>query len=109
MTASANGRSGGVPEKFVACQAGLGHDAAPHQMPYREIVMSADQANARVQKHRKAMRLAGLRPVRIWVPDTRRPGFDLECQRQSLLVAQADAADVDLQRFMDEALDDLPG
>ena len=71
--------------------------------------MSADQANARLQRHRKAMRLAGLRLVQIWVPDTRLPGFDLECQRQSLLVAQADAADVELQRFMDEALDDLPG
>ncbi len=71
--------------------------------------MSADQAHTRVQKHRKAMRLAGLRPVQIWVPDTRRPGFDLECQRQSRLVARADAADAELQRFMDEALDDLPG
>jgi len=43
------------------------------------------------------------------VPDTALPEFDLECQRQSRLVAQADAADVELQRFMDEALDDLPG
>jgi hypothetical protein len=71
--------------------------------------MPADQANTRAQKRRKAMRLAGLRPVRIWVPDTRRPEFALECQRQSLLVAQTDAADIELQRFMDGALDDLPG
>ena len=71
--------------------------------------MTAAHVNAKAQKHRKTLRLAGLRPVRIWVPDTRRPGFDLECQRQSRLVAQADAADVELQRFMDEALDDLPG
>ena len=69
--------------------------------------MPADQANTRAQKRRKAMRLAGLRPVRIWVPDTRRPEFALECQRQSQLVAQADAADAELQHFMDEALDDL--
>jgi hypothetical protein len=34
LTASANGRSGGMPEKFVACQAGLGHDDALNQMPY---------------------------------------------------------------------------
>lgn len=43
------------------------------------------------------------------VPDTALPEFALECQRQSQMVAQAEAADVELQRSMDEALDDLPG
>ena len=38
----------------------------------------------RVQKHRAALRAAGLRPVQIWVPDTRRAGFAEECRRQSL-------------------------
>ena len=52
---------------------------------------------------------AGLRPVQIWVPDTRRPGFAEECRRQSRLVAAADAADADLDAFLDAALDDLPG
>lgn len=37
----------------------------------------------RVQKHRAAMRAAGLRLVQIWVPDTRREGFAEECRRQS--------------------------
>lgn len=37
----------------------------------------------RVQKHRMALRAAGLRPVQIWVPDTRRAGFAEECHRQS--------------------------
>lgn len=36
--------------------------------------------------------MAGLRPVQIWVPDTRRPDFAEECRRQSRLVAQADRA-----------------
>lgn len=40
--------------------------------------------SARVQKHRDALRAAGLRPVQIWVPDTRRAGFAEECRRQSL-------------------------
>ena len=40
----------------------------------------------RVQKHRIALREAGLRPVQIWVPDTRRTGFAEECRRQSLLL-----------------------
>jgi len=65
--------------------------------------------NSRVQKHRDALRMAGLRPVQIWVPDTRLPGFAQECRRQSRLAAGADAADPDLQRFMDDALVDVDG
>ena len=65
--------------------------------------------NARVQKHRDALRAAGLRPVQIWVPDTRGPGFAQECRRQSQLAAPADAADDDLQRLMDNALADVDG
>ena len=42
--------------------------------------------SVRVQKHRAALRESGLRPVQIWVPDTRRPGFAEECRRQSLLL-----------------------
>lgn len=38
----------------------------------------------RLQKHRIGLRAAGLRPVQIWVPDTRRAGFAEECSRQSL-------------------------
>jgi len=37
-----------------------------------------------VLKHRAALRASGLRPVQIWVPDTRRAGFAEECRRQSL-------------------------
>ncbi|WP_153145830.1 antitoxin MazE family protein [Dechloromonas sp. H13] len=40
----------------------------------------------RVQKHRTGLRASGLRPVQIWVPDTRRPGFAEECRRQSHLL-----------------------
>lgn len=65
--------------------------------------------NSRVQKHRDALRSAGLRPVQIWVPDTRRPNFAEECRRQSRLVAEADKADTDLHHLMDEALADLDG
>ena len=68
--------------------------------------------NARVQKHRDALRLAGLRPVQLWVPDTRRPDFTEECRRQSRLAAQADIADLadtDLQQVLDDALADIDG
>jgi hypothetical protein len=61
----------------------------------------------RVRKRRDELRKAGLRPVQIWVPDTRRPGFADECRRQSLVVTAADAADQDLAAFLDATLDDL--
>ena len=63
----------------------------------------------RVQKRRDALRMAGLRPVQIWVPDTRRPDFAAECSRQSMLAAKADIADVDMLDFMDAALADVDG
>lgn len=63
----------------------------------------------RVQKRREALRMAGLRPIQIWVPDTRRPGFAEECRRQSKLASQADRADVEMMDFMDEALSDVDG
>lgn len=61
----------------------------------------------RVEKRRQALRAAGLRPVQIWVPDTRQPGFAEECRRQALAVAAADAADNQLGSFLDAALADL--
>ena len=71
--------------------------------------METANVNSRVQKHRDALRMAGLRPVQIWVPDTRRPDFAEECRRQCLLVTQADRADTVMQQFMDEALADVDG
>jgi hypothetical protein len=61
----------------------------------------------RVQKHREHLRASGLRPLQIWVPDTRKRGFAEECKRQSLIVAKADKADTALQDFLDLALDDI--
>lgn len=58
----------------------------------------------RVQKHRQSLREAGLRPVQIWVPDTRRPGFAAECRRQSLSVA-GKADEVEHQRWLAQVAD----
>lgn len=71
--------------------------------------MRTTPVNARVQKHRDALRMAGLRPVQIWVPDTRRANFAEECRRQCLLVAQSDQSDASMQTLIDEALSDLDG
>ncbi len=80
-----------------------------HATALRRDELANTPVNARVQRHRDALRLAGLRPVQIWVPDTRRPDFAQECRRQSRLVAEADSADRDLLHVMDEALTDVDG
>ncbi|MGD0763063.1 MAG: antitoxin MazE family protein [Roseiarcus sp.] len=69
----------------------------------------ASSTAARVRKRRAALRQAGLRPVQIWVPDTRRPGFAEECRRQSRLAAEADLADADLGEFLNAALANVDG
>ena len=58
----------------------------------------------RVQKRRASLRAAGLRPVQIWVPDTRNPAFEQECRRQSQCAAEADLADDGLLDLLDESL-----
>jgi hypothetical protein len=45
----------------------------------------------RVSDHRKRLRMQGLRPIQIWVPDVRSAAFADEARRQSLAVAMADA------------------
>ncbi|NNM58681.1 MAG: antitoxin MazE family protein [Legionellales bacterium] len=42
----------------------------------------------RVKNHRDKLRFAGLRPIQLWVPDTRQQGFEAECQRQSMLLSR---------------------
>ncbi|MFN3319553.1 MAG: antitoxin MazE family protein [Allorhizobium sp.] len=67
----------------------------------------AASVGRRVQKRRESLRAQGLRPVQIWLPDTRSSGFAEECARQAKLTAEMDAADGDLNAFLDEALADL--
>jgi hypothetical protein len=71
--------------------------------------MSTTDDNARGQKYRESLHSAGLRPVQIWVPDTRRPDFADECRRQALLVAQADRNDAARRQVMEAALKDVDG
>ena len=58
----------------------------------------------RVSEHRRRLRDRGLRPVQIWVPDTRRPGFAEECRRQSLSV-RGDPLERDTLQFIEDAAD----
>ncbi len=59
---------------------------------------------ARVQKHRAGLRAAGLRPVQIWVPDTRRSDFAAECRRQSLALS-ADPHETGMLGWLEAAAD----
>jgi hypothetical protein len=71
--------------------------------------MTRKSTNARVQKHREALRQAGLRPVQIWVPDTRRTDFARQCRNQSQRVAVADRADAEMLEFLEEVMVDVDG
>ena len=54
----------------------------------------------RVRRRRDKLRAAGLRPVQIWVPDTRATGFAEECARQARVIRDAETPE---SRAEDEA------
>jgi hypothetical protein len=58
----------------------------------------------RVQKHRNSLRKSGLRPIQIWVPDTRSKGFQQECHRQSKLLKN-DAQESEILNWIDSVSD----
>lgn len=62
--------------------------------------MSDIGSRRRVREHRARLREQGLRPVQIWVPDVRAPGFAEEAHRQSRAVAVSEQAQHD-QNFVD--------
>ncbi|KRF20960.1 hypothetical protein ASG90_00640 [Nocardioides sp. Soil797] len=58
----------------------------------------------RVKRHRQRLRDQGMRPIQIWVPDTRAPSFANEAHRQSLLAAN-DPDTADAQEFIESTSD----
>ncbi len=58
----------------------------------------------KMQRYRNKLRAAGLRPVQVWVADTRAPGFAEECRRQSRLVSEH-ASEQDIMEFLENAQD----
>ena len=52
-----------------------------------------------MNKRAAALRAAGLRPIEIWVPDTRRTGFAEECRRQCLTLRNDPQEQDTLQRL----------
>ena len=60
--------------------------------------------NDRVRKHREALRMAGLRPVQLWVPDTRQPSFAALCREQSARLAN-DPQEAEILEWIEEISD----
>ena len=54
----------------------------------------------RVRGYRERLRRQGLRPLQLWVPDTRSPSFAAEAHRQAAAVAASPGA-ADDQAFID--------
>ena len=60
---------------------------------------------SRMASYRQRMRSAGLRPVQLWVPDTRDAAFVDSCRRQARAVAAYDPAGDELLDFVEAARD----
>jgi hypothetical protein len=57
------------------------------------------------ERYRERMRVAGLRPVQIWVSDTRAPDFETECRRQAERINAAAWTEEDALAFIAAASD----
>ena len=58
----------------------------------------------RVRKHRDQLRADGLKPIQIWVPDTRSESFRQKCERESLSLT-ADPLEADTLAWIAEVAD----
>jgi len=54
----------------------------------------------KMRSHRARLHAQGLRPIQLWVPDTRTPEFAERAHRDSLAVARSQHAEED-QAFVD--------
>jgi hypothetical protein len=61
-------------------------------------------SQAKVSAHRRRLRAQGLRPIQIWLPDMRAPGFKAQAHCQSVAVATSPQANED-QSFIDAVSD----
>jgi len=59
--------------------------------------MQSQSVKHRVQSYRNRLRAAGLKPIQIWVPDPKAPGFAAECRRQSLIIQSDPTEMLDLE------------
>lgn len=60
--------------------------------------------NERVKKRREVLRAQGLRPIQIWVPDTRSANFAMQCRMQSSAL-QGDAQEHAVLDWIEDVAD----
>jgi hypothetical protein len=65
---------------------------------------NAKTATERTQTHRQKMKALGMRPIQIWVPDTRSKKFLAEARRQSL-AARNDPHEKETMDWLDQVRD----
>ncbi len=58
----------------------------------------------KMRAYRARLRAAGLRPLQIWVPDTRTPRLAKQARRQSLL-ASSKTSEQEVAAFIDDVAD----
>ena len=68
------------------------------------IEQTTKQPRDKMREYRARLRAAGLRPLQIWVPDTRTPQLAKQARRQSLL-ASSQTSEAELSAFIDHAAD----
>jgi len=64
------------------------------------MATSSSATRLRVAAHRLRLRSQGLRPVQVWIPDTRTPAFAERAHQDSLAVGTSTMASSD-QGFID--------
>jgi hypothetical protein len=83
-------------------QTARGKTARKRSSPAQSKAKPASGSSSRdkVRAHRKRLRTQGMRPITIWVPDTRSPGFAAEARRQCRIANKSPYAAED-QRWVD--------
>ena len=66
--------------------------------------MVSKTPSEKMQDYRARLRASGLRPVQIWVPDTRARNFAQEARRQSLLVRNR-VSEIEALDFIENSAD----
>jgi hypothetical protein len=72
-----------------------------------DVTRARQAARERARKHREKLRAQGLRPIQMWVLDTRNPAVVAEIKRQCLLLREDPQEKQILQEI--EAVADLSG
>jgi hypothetical protein len=73
--------------------------------PTKSTAETTLSARDRVRKHRESLRAQGLRPIQIWVPDTRLPGFAEKARRQCMAARDLEH-DKEVFDFIDAVMSD---